>query len=70
MTARITSFKRIWSAPVHVRYLTGWENPGSRKTPNDETTLANWMQEWILDLLGVVRRTAPAVIVIVLNLFR
>jgi hypothetical protein len=70
MTALVTSLKRIWSATGRIPCLTGWGNSGSRKIPNDETTLARWVHEWILDFLGVVRRTAPAAIVIACNLFR
>ena len=68
MTARVTSLNRIWSATVPC--FTGGRNSGSRKTPNGKTTLACWVHEWILNLLGVVRRTAPAAIVIACNLFR
>jgi hypothetical protein len=70
MRALATSLKRIWSATDRVLCLPGWRTSGSRKTPNGETTLACWAHEWILDFVGVVRRTAPAVIVIACNLFR
>jgi hypothetical protein len=68
MTARVTSLNRIGCAIVPC--FTGFRNSGSRKTPNGKTTLACWVREWILDLLGVVRRTAPAAILIACNLFR
>jgi hypothetical protein len=68
MTARVTSVNRIRSARVPC--FAGFRNPASRKTPNGKPNLACWVHEWILDLLAVVRRTAPAAIVIACNLFR
>lgn len=69
MIALATSLKRIWFATVRIPCITGRGNSGSRNTPI-ETTLVSWVHEWILDLLGVVRRTAPAAIAIACSLFR
>jgi hypothetical protein len=70
MTTRATSLKRIRHATGRIPCPTAWGKSGSRETPDDETTLTCWVHERILDLLGVVQRTAPAVIVIAWNLFR
>ena len=69
MIALATSLKRIWFATVRIPCITGRSNSGSRNTPI-EPTLVSWVHEWIRDLLGLVRGTAPAAIVIVCNLFR
>jgi hypothetical protein len=70
MTALATFLKRIWAATDRVHGLIEWRLSGSQRTPNDETTLAGWVQEWILDFSAIVRRAAPAAIVIACNLFR
>jgi hypothetical protein len=70
MTALATSLKRIRSATDRIPRRTGWRNPGSRTTATNETTLAYWVYEWILDFSAIVRRTAPAAIVIACSLFR
>jgi len=68
MTTRVASLNRIWSATVPC--FTEWKSSGSRKTPNGSTTVACGVHAWTLNLLGVVRRTSPAAIVIACNLFR
>jgi hypothetical protein len=68
MTTRVASLSRIWSAIVPC--FTEWRSSGSRTTPNGNTTVACWGHAWTLNLLGVVRRTAPAAVVIACNLFR
>jgi hypothetical protein len=70
MTAPATSLKRIWSATGRIPCRTGLRNSGWRKTAIDETTLADWMHERILNFLAIVQRTAPAAIVIACSLFR
>jgi hypothetical protein len=70
MTALATSLKRIWSATDRIPCRTGWGHSSWRKTTIDETTLADWMHERILDFLAIVQRTAPAAIVIACSLFR
>ena len=68
MTGPVTLLNRTWSASVLC--FTRWRNSGPRKNPNGKTTLACWLHKWILDLLGVARRTAPATIVFTCNFFR
>lgn len=68
MTDLVTSLKRIWSAAVPG--FTGSKNSGSRKTPNDETAVACGVHQWMLALLGIVRRTTPSAVVIACSLFR
>jgi hypothetical protein len=63
MKALADSLMRIWFAKSRVPHLTGWGTNGS-------TTLAGSMYESVLVLTGVARRSAPTVLVIVLNLFR
>ena len=55
MTALANSLKRIWAAKSRVPHRTGWGTCGSLA----ETSLA-----------GSFYQSAPAVLVIVLNLFR
>ena len=66
MTALANSLKRIWAATGRVPHLTGWGRCGSLAG----TTLADSIYEDVLALTEVVRQSAPAVLVIVLNLFR
>ena len=70
MTALANSLKRIWSAKNPVPHLTGWGTFGSRKTPKDETTLACWAHERVLELVEVFQRNAPTLIVVACKLFR
>jgi hypothetical protein len=70
MTALATSLKRIRSATNRVPFRIGSRNSGSRETATNETTFAYWVYEWILDFSAIVRRTAPAAIVIACSLFR
>ncbi len=70
VTALANSLKRIWSAKNRVPHLTGWGTFGSRKTPKDETTLACWAHERVLELVEVFQRNAPTFIVVACNLFR
>jgi len=66
MTALAKSLKRIWAATVRAPHLTGWATSGSPAG----TSLADSIYEDVLALTEVARQSAPAVLVIVLNLFR
>jgi hypothetical protein len=65
------SLRRIWSATGPVPHLTGWGTRGSLPTSaNRTTTLTGSVYEGVLALSEVARRSAPTVLVIVLNIFR
>ena len=66
MTALANSLKRIWAATGRVPHLTGWGTSGSPAG----ATLAGSIYEDVLALTEVARQCAPAVLVMVLNLFR
>ena len=66
MTALANSLKRIWAAKSRVPHQTGWGTCGSPA----ETTLAGSFYQSALALQGVVRQSAPTVLVIILNIFR
>ena len=68
MTALANSLKRIWSARNRVPDLTGSGTSGFFS--KNETNLACWAKDRVLELIGLARRTAPTVIVIACNLFR
>ena len=71
MTVLANSLKRIWSAKSRVPHLTGWGTYGSQlSSANRTTTLAGSVYEGVLALSEVARRSAPTVLVIVLNIFR
>ena len=66
MTALANSLKRIWAATGRVPHLTGW---GACGTPA-ETTLAGLFYESALALEALARKSAPTVLVLILNIFR
>ena len=66
MMALANSLKRIWAATGRVPHLTGWGTSGSPAG----TTLARSIYEDVLALTAAARQSAPAVLVIVLNIFR
>ena len=66
MTILANSLRRILSATGRVPHLTGWGRCGSLAG----TSLADSIYEDVLALTEVARQSAPAVLVIVLNIFR
>lgn len=68
MTALANSLKRIWSARSRVPHQTGWGTNGS--LPTEGNNLAGSVYETVLALTELARHSAPAVFVVVLNIFR
>ena len=70
MTAPASARWRIWSAKDRLPHRTWWGNPGSRNPATDENPLVAWACETLLELLEAAQRTAPTLVVVVLNIFR
>lgn len=68
MTALANSLRRISAAKNRVPRLTGWGSSGPAAF--NETALGVWAHERLRDLVAVVHRTAPTLIVVLLNIFR
>ena len=68
MTALANSLRRISAATNRVPRLTGWGKSGAAVL--NETALVVWARERLRDLFAVAHRTAPTVIVVVLNIWR
>jgi hypothetical protein len=70
MTVLANSLRRIWSAKNRVPCLTGRGISGSSSNLQKSLAPVGHMLEKFLDLLDLAHRTAPTIVVIVLQIFR
>jgi hypothetical protein len=68
MTHLAHSLRRIWSAENRVPRLTGWGTSGAYTLAAER--FASWVQEKLGELIAVVHRTAPTIVLVTLNIFR
>jgi hypothetical protein len=69
MPTLANSLRRIGSAKNRIPHLTGWGIPGSQGAATQETALGR-VRDVLLEITAALKRTAPAIVLIVLNIFR
>jgi hypothetical protein len=69
MPTLANSLRRIGSAKNRIPHLTGWGIPGSQGAAPQEMPLAR-VCDVLLEINAAVRRAAPTIVLLVLNIFR
>lgn len=70
MMALANSLRRIWSAKNRVPHQTRWGTAGCSAKAVETTVPIGRAMEKILALVALARRTAPTIVVVMLNIFR
>jgi hypothetical protein len=70
MTTLANSLRRIWSAKNRVPRLTGWGTSGACTAAWGRATPFLWVEERLIHLTDIFRRTAPTIVLVALNIFR